>query len=151
MPADMTIGHLARRTGCKVTTIRYYEGIGLLPEPVRSPGGTRRYGENHLARLGFIQHCRELGFSQDAIRELLDLKDQPDRSSDTVTGITRRHLRDVELKISRLNALKAELEHMIAACDGGRIGECRLIEALADHSHAHCLEDGHPGPLNRVN
>src|SRR5690606_19585890 len=115
MPGNMTIGQLARHTGCKVTTIRYYEGIGLLPEPVRSPGGTRRYGEDHLARLGFIQHCRELGFSQDAIRELLDLKDQVDRSCDTVTGITRRHLRDVELdrKSTRLNSSHVKISYAV--------------------------------------
>ncbi|KAA3630654.1 MAG: MerR family transcriptional regulator [Proteobacteria bacterium] len=147
MASQMVIGQLARKTGCKVTTIRYYEKIGLLPEPARSEGGTRRYDAEHLARLGFIQHCRELGFSQSAIRELLHLKDRPDQSCETVTGITRKHLEDVERKISRLMALKAELQHMIAACDGGSIAKCRLVEALADHSHAHCLQDAHPGAV----
>ena len=133
MAKTLGIGELARATGCRVTTIRYYEAIGLLPRPARSQGNTRRYDAGDLARLGFIQHCRELGFAREAIRELLELKDQPDRSCDTVTEITR------------LNALKAELEHMIAACDGGTIAECRLVETLADHSHAHCLQERHPG------
>lgn len=142
---SLTIGQLARETGCKVTTIRYYEQIGLLPAPARSDGNTRLYGTCHLARLGFIRHCRELGFSQASIRELLELTDRPEQSCESVTAITRRHLQDVERKISRLVTLKCELEHMVAACDGGRVGECRLVETLADHSHAHCLQDEHPG------
>jgi len=68
---DITIGHLARATGCKVPTLRYYEKIGLSPEPHRSSGNTRLYGPEHLARLRLIQHCRDLGFSHPANRELL--------------------------------------------------------------------------------
>ncbi len=140
----MSIGTLARETGCKVTTIRYYEHIGMLPAPGRSAGNTRRYDASHLERLGFIRHCRELGFGQRAVRELLDLTDRPERSCEAVASVTRRHLQDVDRKIARLEALKRELTHMIAACDGGCIAECRLVEALADHSHAHCLDDAHP-------
>lgn len=140
----MSIGRLARETGCKVTTIRYYERVGMMPAPARSAGNTRRYDARHLARLGFIRHCRELGFTQAAVRELLELTGRPERSCESVAALTRRHLEDVDRKIDRLTALKRELAHMIAACDGGRIAECRLVEALADHSHAHCLDDAHP-------
>lgn len=140
---EFTIGHLARETGCKVPTIRYYEKIGLLPEPPRSAGNTRAYGRSHLERLAFIQHCRELGFSQKAIRELLDITDRPDQSCAAVTEIARTHLESVNQRISRLTALKSELEHMITACQGGRIAQCRIVERLADHSHAHCLTEDH--------
>lgn len=139
----LTIGKLARETGCKVTTIRYYEEIGLIPAPARSAGGTRRYHAGHRARLGFIRHCRELGFDQAAIRELLALKDQPEQSCDTVTEITRRRMQDVDSRIRRLLSLRRELAHMIDACDGGRIAECRLIEVLDDHTHGHCLDQAH--------
>ena len=134
--AEFTIGQLARETGCKVPTIRYYEQIGLLPEPRRSSGNTRIYGPAHLARLAFILHCRDLGFSQAAIRELLDLIDHPDRSCAAVTEIARAHLDDVDRRIARLAALKSELEHMVRACSGGRVAQCRIVEALADYSHA---------------
>lgn len=137
--AEFTIGHLARETGCKVPTIRYYEQNGLLPAPGRSAGNTRLYGPAHTARLNFIQHCRELGFSQAAIRELLDLTDHPDRSCEAVTGIARSQLDDVNRRVARLTAIKLELERMIAACDGGRVERCRIIETLANHSHTHCL------------
>ena len=140
---QLTIGRLARATGCKIPTIRYYEQIGLLPEPLRTSGNTRVYGDEHLARLAFIQHCRELGFSQVAIRELLELTDHPGRSCDAVTKIARTHLDDVMHRITRLTALKAELEHMIETCSGGRMEQCRIVETLADHSHAHCLTQQH--------
>lgn len=140
---EITIGRLARETGCKVPTIRYYEQIGLLPRPPRSAGNQRRYGPKHVARLGFIRHSRELGFSQLAIRELLKLTDHPDQYCEAVTEIARAHLTDVNRRIDRLAALKMELERMIKACSGGRTAECRIIETLADHFHDHCLARGH--------
>ena len=148
---EWTIGHLARETGCKVTTIRYYEQIELLPKPRRTSGNTRTYDASHLARLNFIQHCRELGFSQSAIRDLLTLTDQPDRTCEAVTQIAHTHLADVDTRISRLTALKAELEQMISGCSGGRMEQCRIIEVLADHSHAHCLTKAHQGQAKNGN
>lgn len=64
----LSIGELSRATDCKVETIRYYEKIGLMPEPARSAGNQRRYGERHRDRLHFIRHSRQLGFSIEAIR-----------------------------------------------------------------------------------
>ena len=134
MDVELTIGRLAHATGCKVPTIRYYEKIGLLPEPRRSNGNTRLYGASHVDRLGFIQHCRELGFPQTAVRELLELSDHPDQSCEAVSDIARAHLMDVNRRIARLLALKSELEGMIDNCSGGRVEQCRIVEALADYS-----------------
>lgn len=134
MVKDITIGQLARKTGCKVPTIRYYEQIGLVPEPQRSPGNTRLYGTTHVARLGFIQRCRELGFAQESIRELLALSDEPDKSCEAVAKIAHTHLTDVNRRLARLAALKSELERMIESCAGGRIEQCSIVEALADHA-----------------
>ncbi len=61
---DLAIGMLARRTGCKVETIRYYERIGILPEPPRNSGGQRRYHAWHLKRLNFVRRARDLEFTQ---------------------------------------------------------------------------------------
>src|SRR5690606_16708953 len=80
LPGDFTIGDLAQQTGCKVQTIRYYEEIGLMPEPARTAGNQRRYSQKHGDRLAFIRHSRELGFPLDAIRELLSLADHPEQS-----------------------------------------------------------------------
>ena len=131
---QFTIGQLARATGCQIPTIRYYERIGLLPEPCRSSGNTRLYERVHQERLGFIQHCRELGFSQADVRALLDLSDHPDHSCEAVTEIARAHLDDVTQKIARLSTLKAELESMIKNCGGGQVRQCRIVEALASYA-----------------
>lgn len=140
---EFSIGHLSRKTGCKVTTIRYYEKIGLLPEPRRSAGNTRIYDHRHLDRLAFIRHCRELGFTQGAVRELLDLTNQPDQSCTAVTTIANTHLETINQRIAKLAVLKSELEHMIAACRGGRVEHCRIVETLADHSHTYCVTKDH--------
>ncbi len=139
MSRDISIGGLARETGCKVQTIRYYEEIGLLPPPPRTAGNQRVYDLRHAQRLSFIRHSRELGFSLDAIREMLTMSDLPDQPCETVDRIAKNHLGEVVEKIAQLTSLRNELERMIKQCKGGRIGECRIIEVLADHSHAHCL------------
>lgn len=135
----LAIGALAKRTGTNAQTIRYYEQIGLLPEPERTAGGQRRYGAADLDRLSFIRHARELGFSLDAIRELLDLADRPERSCADVDSIARRHLAEVARRIARLEALKLELGRMLAECGAGRVADCRVMEVLRDHSE--CLAD----------
>jgi DNA-binding transcriptional MerR regulator len=128
---DLTIGDLARATGCKIPTIRYYEGIGLMPAPRRSAGNQRLYGAEHLARLAFIRNGRDLGFSQAAIRDLLALADQPDQPCHAVDAITRRHILEIEQRIERLSALRAELEHVLAQCARGKIADCNILDSLA--------------------
>jgi len=134
-----SIGQMSRKTGTKITTIRYYEQIGLMHEPGRSEGGQRRYFERDLDRLAFIRHGRELGFPLDAIRELLDLADNPEKPCTEADAIARQQLAHVEQRIARLSALRTELMRMIKACSGGQISACRVIEVLRDH--AQCLTD----------
>ncbi|MFT4012570.1 MAG: helix-turn-helix domain-containing protein [Paracoccus sp. (in: a-proteobacteria)] len=139
----LSIGKLAEATGVKVPTIRYYEQIGLLPQPPRSAGNQRLYGPGIRDRLAFIRHARDLGFPLDAIRELLDLADDPDRSCAQADQIARRQLAAVNARISRLTALKAELERMLRQCSRGTIADCRVIEVLGNHEHcAHPHHDG---------
>lgn len=134
------IGTLSRRAGVKVPTIRYYEQVGLMPAPPRTEGQQRRYGEAEVARLNFIRHARELGFEVDAIREMLAMSAQPDESCAEVDRLARRHLAEVERRIARLVSLRTELQRMVEECGHGRVGECRVIQVLADHGqcgHAH--------------
>ena len=133
MAPQLTIGRVAKATGCKVQTIRYYEEIGILPPPDRSGGNQRIYETDHISRLLFIRHARELGFPLAAIRALLSLGDEPDQSCEAADGIAREQLDQVEQRISRLQSLKGELERMIEQCKGGRISDCRVIEVLGDH------------------
>ncbi len=129
----LSIGDLGRRTGTKVQTIRYYEQIGLMPEPERTEGRQRRYGIDDLDRLGFIRHARQLGFPLGAIRELLALSDQPTHSCAEAASIVRRQLRQVEQRMDRLEALRRELLRMIDECGGGVTADCRVLEVLRDH------------------
>lgn len=139
----LSIGALAKRTGTKVQTIRYYEQIGLLPEPGRTQGGQRRYAEPDLDRLAFIRHARQLGFTLDAIRELLELSDNPHHSCADIDRIAQGQLREVEQRIARLEALRSELKRMISECRMETVAECRVLEVLRDHSE--CLsEHGRP-------
>ena len=134
---DLSIGELSRRAAVKVPTIRYYEQIGLMPETGRTEGKQRRYGRMAVARLAFIRHARELGFEVDAIRTLLSLQDDPDQSCARADEIAKARLVEVEKRIASLKALRKELRKMIEECACGRVGECRVIETLADRTHAH--------------
>lgn len=131
----MKIGELSRATGTNVETIRYYERIGLLPEPARTAGNYRSYGPEHRARLVFVRHSRELGFTIEEIRSLLDLSDDPTRDCAEADRIASTHLAQVEDKIAQLSLLRDELKRIVGRCRGGLAGDCRVIEALADHSH----------------
>ena len=130
----LTIGKLTKATGVKVPTIRYYEQIDLLPEPVRTTGNQRLYDRRTQERLAFIRHARDLGFPLESIRELLGLSDSPDQSCAAADAIARAQLAEVESRLARLTALKAELERMVVQCAGGKIADCRVIEVLGDHS-----------------
>jgi DNA-binding transcriptional MerR regulator len=134
---NFSIGELAKHTGVKVPTIRYYEQIGLLPAPARTEGQQRRYHSAAMARLAFIKHSRELGFDLDAIRTLLALQDNPEQSCAVADRIAKARLVEVERRIISLTALKSELQRMIEECACGRISECRVIETLADCDHKH--------------
>lgn len=132
--AKLAIGDLAKRTGTKVETVRYYERIGLLPAPARTKGNYRSYDEGHLGRLSFIRRARDLGFSLDQVRNLLRLADERDRSCEAVDVIAQQHLTEVERKIADLTALRDELTDLIGRCRRGTVAECRIIETLAPAS-----------------
>lgn len=135
MTKTLPIGGLARETGVKVPTIRYYESVGLLPKPARIASQRRIYDDTDIERLRFIRHARELGFEVGDIRELLKLSDQPHQSCGAVDAIARRHLEDIKSRLRRLKALEREVARMIRQCAKGRIASCRVIEVLASHDH----------------
>lgn len=127
----LTIGKLAAGTNTKVETVRYYERIGLLGAPGRSDGNYRVYDKAALGRLSFIRRARDLGFSLDEVRQLLDLSDDRSRSCVAVDELARTHLAAVDRKIDDLAALRRELDSLIAQCGHGTIADCRIIDALA--------------------
>ena len=131
MTKRLAIGDLARQTGTKVNTIRFYEDIGLLPRAVRTASGRRSYGIPDVRRLAFIRHGRALGFSVEEIRSLLALSDEPERDCAEAAAIARRHLQDIETRITRLETLRDALSEVAVSCEGGRARDCRVIEAIA--------------------
>ncbi len=127
----IAIGSVSRIAKVKVATIRYYELVGLLPVPDRTDANRRAYTVADVRRLKFIRHSRQLGFSLDAIRQLLKLAAMPEEPCDGADEIAREHLDAVEQKIAQLRALSLELKSMLGQEGHGRIAECRVIEALA--------------------
>jgi Cu(I)-responsive transcriptional regulator len=130
--ASLSIGNLAKATGTKVVTIRYYEQQGLLLKPLRTSGNYRTYGDGELCRLRFIRRCRDLGFTLEQVRELLRLSEQADAPCAEVNSITANHLAEIERKIADLNRLADELRRLNSCCQrNGPIADCRIIEALS--------------------
>jgi len=128
------IGALSARTGCPIETIRYYERIGLLAEPPRTAGGHRSYGDDHARRLFFIRRSRELGFSLDAIRDLLSMVDGGALSCGQVADMAGERLADVRAKIKDLKKLERTLAKTVSQCHRDDDPHCPVIDALYDEA-----------------
>ena len=128
-----SIGELSKRTGVKIPTIRYYEQMGLIEAPERSDGNQRRYSKDGMQRLSFIRHSRELGFSIEDIKGLLELSQHPEKPCHDAHNMAARRLEDVRARIAKLQRLEHELKR-ISDCDADTVAHCAVIETLADHS-----------------
>ncbi len=126
----LTRGLLAKRTGVNSETIRYYEKIALMPDPMRSEGGHRLYNENHVRRLHFIRRSRELDFSLKEVMGLLELVDEEHVTCADVLDRTSVHLADVRKKISDLKKMEGTLKKMMSECDRALRPQCPIIDAL---------------------
>lgn len=126
----LTIGKLAKETGTTVETIRYYERVGLVAAPARTIGNYRSYHPDDLERLRFIRRTRDLGFSLDEVRALLDMAVERDRDCGQVDDMANRHLVAIDRKIADLTALRRELAGVISSCSGGTVAECRILQAF---------------------
>ena len=129
----LSIGELSKRTGVKIPTIRYYEQMGLIDTPERSEGNQRRYTTYGLSRLSFIRHSRDLGFSIEDIKGLLELSQHPEKPCHDAHGIAVQHLKNVRERIAKLRRLERELKR-VSCCDADSVADCAVIETLADHS-----------------
>lgn len=128
--AVYSIGELAKLTGCKIPTIRYYEDIAILPQAERSEGNQRRYHELHLQRLKFIRHSRALGFSLEEIKQLIHLQACKEHEPHEAHKIAAKHLEEVQAKIKQLQLLADELENMMVCCEGGAQHRCNILSVL---------------------
>ncbi|MBX6329110.1 MAG: helix-turn-helix domain-containing protein [Pseudolabrys sp.] len=131
----ITIGELSRRTGVNVETIRYYEKVKMLPAPRRTAGGRRIYGPVEMRILAFIRRARELGFTPNDVRALLDLGGPGKASCAEVRTLATRHLMDIRAKIADLRKLERLLAKTVAKCSGRTIPDCPVIDILDARPH----------------
>jgi len=124
------IGEMSQLTGVNIETVRYYERIGIMPKPDRTAGGNRQYNHDQLKRLAFVKKCRDLGFSLDEIRALLEMVDRNDFTCGEVHQMTISHLATVKSKLADLKRLEKTLGKMAAECSKGDVPKCPIIETL---------------------
>lgn len=130
--ARIRIGELARRSGCQVETIRYYEREGLLSAAERSEGNYRLYADEQVDRLRFIRHCRNLDMSLDEIRILLRFRDSPKASCIEVNALLDEHIGHVQERITDLQALQRQLIDLRKLCRTARESEhCGILKGLS--------------------
>lgn len=127
----LSVGEAAKAVGASPEIMRWWEAQGLIPPPPRSAGGRRAYDPAAVRRLRFIRHARALGFSIDAIRDLLALADQPDAPCAAAHETACRRLAEVEARLARLTELRDALRGLADPCCGVA-STCTVIGALAD-------------------
>lgn len=132
----MRIGELADAVGVNPKTIRYYEQIGLLPEPFRTPEGHRRYDHQDAERLAFIRRAQQLGLHLDEIGEVLALRERSQRPCDYVLDVARQRLAEFDERIAEMQRARQELHDLVLHRAGELQGDsgqyCRLIEHRAE-------------------
>jgi MerR family mercuric resistance operon transcriptional regulator len=126
----MRIGKLAGNCGCPVETIRYYEKIGLLPQPPRRANGYRSYEGMHQKWLQFILRSRALGFSQNEVRRLTDLAHQRQPACSGVYELLDEHVSDVQSRVRELKRMERALVRLKAQCHDGTLHDCPVIDEL---------------------
>jgi MerR family mercuric resistance operon transcriptional regulator len=127
----LTTGGLAKASGIGVETVRYYERIGILSEPERTPGGHRQYGRADLRRVRFVRAAQELGFTLTEIRELLELRVEAGKSCRPVAAKADAVILRIDRKIDELKAMRRALGDLRDCCDRQTpTGDCPILDAI---------------------
>ena len=146
MSTLMNIGQAAKASGVSAKMIRHYESVGLFPEAERTESGYRQYTDKDVSTLRVIRQSRDLGFSIDQIRDLLEPWQNRKRSSRQVEALAQAHIEELDEKLSELQAMKVTLEHLVHCCQGDERPDCPIISTLADESvsvRSHAGPAGH--------
>ena len=127
---QLTIGQVAAQAGVHKETIRYYQALGLVPEPPRPAGSVRRYGTGMVSRLRFIKRAQELGFTLQEVGKLLLLDDG--QSCAATRALAEQKLSVIRERVADLNRMRRLLESLIRECEGGRRPRaCPIIRTLS--------------------
>ena len=127
---NLTIGRMAKAAGVNVETVRYYQRIGLIDEPVKPQQGFRKYSKETLEQIQFIKRAQQLGFS---LQEIADLLEMGDGHCSDVRIRAEKKRDKIEKQIQDLQALQDTLNQLIKACHSGKDRQkCPLVETLLD-------------------
>ena len=126
----MNIGQAARASGVPAKTIRYYETAGLIATADRTGGGYRVYTQADVFVLRFIKRARDLGFSIERIRRLLDLWQDKSRASRDVKRLALDHVAEITAKIAAMRAVRDAVQELADKCDGDDRPECPILHDL---------------------
>jgi len=138
----MNIGQAAKLSKVSAKTIRYYESISLIPKAARGENGYRDYSRTDVEMLRFIKRSRNLGFSVDAVANLLDLWRDKKRASADVKAVALKHIEEVEKRIVELESIRDTLKNLTKCCHGDDRPDCPILDGLAgtdaqSDAHAH--------------
>jgi Cu(I)-responsive transcriptional regulator len=126
----MNISQAARESGLTPKTIRYYEQIELVAPPPRASNGYREYDPATVAELRFLHRARDVGFSVEECRTLLDIQRNPRRQAAHVKTLVLEKCGQIEQRIMRLRSMQATLESLAGACSGDEGPECAILDEL---------------------
>jgi len=127
----MNIGAVAKASGVPAKTIRYYEGIGLIPPAKRSINGYRDYARSDVEMLRFIHRARGLGFSLPDVERLVGLWQDRSRASADVKALATRHIEEIEQRLRDLEAIRRTLVDLTQRCHGDERPDCPILDDLA--------------------
>lgn len=120
--ARMSIGAIAKRTGLRVSAIRYYESAGLIP-PTRRVGGKRVYDASVFEAIALIQLAQDAGFTLAETRILIAGFERGTPAATRWQTMARRKLVDIEERLDRAQRMKAVLERLLR-CKCETLGQC---------------------------
>ena len=127
----MNIGAVSRATGLPSKTIRYYEEIGLVPEPARAESGYRRYDQGALQTLRFVHRARQLGFTIEECRGLVSLWRDRHRASAEVKALALARIAEIDRKIVELQSMRETIGALAERCHGDDRPDCPILRDLA--------------------
>jgi Cd(II)/Pb(II)-responsive transcriptional regulator len=149
----MRIGELARKAGSQPETVRYYERLGLLPQPERTGGNYRIYSEEHLERLRFIRNCRSIGMTLEEVRRLLYFRDRPRLACHEINQLLDTHIEHLGEQLRDLHRLEEYLHELRACCESPRTaGDCGILARLdrVEASQPPCADTPAVGMVSRA-
>ncbi len=131
----MTISELADLAGVNLQTIRYYEHLGLLPEPERSESGYRLYHSEYIEHIQFVKNSQDLGFKLEEIHDLVALRFSKKAKGADVKEFVRKKITEIDEEITKLKKQKHALEALDKSCSGDmKTSCCPIIESLKESS-----------------